>query len=66
VTDKLILLRLLKAAAAEAREARSRLEERMGLPRVTIYDRPSRSKAGRRKRAGRAVAACPQQMGLLL
>ena len=67
MNDRDRLLRMLKAAA------RPKLKRAIvcydaawaGLPRVTLYDRPRRSKVGRRKREGVAARPRPTQLALL-
>jgi hypothetical protein len=60
VTDREKLLRKLKRELRRyERLRREALDRWAGLPRITIYDRPRRSKGGRRKRKSRAVTPFP-------
>jgi hypothetical protein len=59
MTERARLAKLLRSAMETV------LREQAGLPRVTIYDRPKRGKAGRRQRERVAARLLPSQMELL-
>jgi hypothetical protein len=62
MSDRDRLARILREAARPARRKPRAIicydSAWAGLPRITVYDPPSRRKAGWRKRARRAVPAC--------